>query len=61
MTDLTRCGSAPDLHRARLLDGVLALGRMCGYCRVVDEFVSAFSSVCDRLVKSDMAGEVDAG
>jgi hypothetical protein len=33
----------------------------CGYCRIVDEFVSAFLSVRDRLVTSEMAEEVDAG
>jgi hypothetical protein len=33
---------------------------MCGYCRLMDEFVSAFLSVRDLLVKSDGAGEVDS-
>jgi hypothetical protein len=63
----TQCGPPGELvkvngrRRARLLDGTLALGRMCGYRQVMDEFVSAFLSVCHRLVKSDLAREVDAG
>jgi hypothetical protein len=44
-----------------VLDGTLALRRTCGYCRIVDEFVSAFFSVRDRLVTSEMAEEVDPG
>jgi hypothetical protein len=33
---------------------------MCGYCRLMDEFVSAVEGVRDRLLASDVASEVDS-